>query len=34
MEVQPYIATQSSSNFLLWVNSLQVSVRSHADESY
>ena len=34
MEVQPYCATQSSSNFLLWMNSLQVSVRSHADESY
>lgn len=27
MEVQPYRATQSSSNFLLWM-------RSHADESY
>lgn len=34
MEVQPHRATQSSSNFLLWMNSLQVSVRSHADESY
>lgn len=34
MEVQLHRATQSSSNFLLWMNSLQVSVRSHADESY
>ena len=33
-EAQPYFATQSGSNFLLWMNSLQVSVRSHADESY
>lgn len=33
-EAQTYFATQGSSNFLLWMNSLQVSVRSHAGESY